>query len=83
MLIEKGHTTQNKLLEEVQSVCAVLILCIYNRFVGSVMNIYYGPRQHDTLLLAQDCLGISGFTNLGPLIVDQMLPKVFWITELL
>lgn len=38
MLIEKGHT--DELLEEVQCVCAVLILCIYNGCVGGMVNIY-------------------------------------------
>lgn len=71
-----AHNTQNELLEEVQSVCGVLTLCIYNRCVGRLVNIYYSPWLQDSLLLAQLCLGRSCFTNIGPLIVDHMLPKV-------
>lgn len=43
---------------------------------------YYGPWLQDSLLLAQCCLGRSSFTNVVPSIVDRMLPKVDWKTEL-
>lgn len=69
------HNTRNELLEEVQSVCAVLTLCIYNRYVGWAMNIYYGPRQQDSLLLAHCCLRKFRAIDCRPHAAESVLEK--------
>lgn len=67
MLIEKGHNTQNELLEEIQSVCAMLTLCIYNRCVGWVVNIQYIMAPGYRTIFCWLSISRSLFSNLGPI----------------
>lgn len=76
MLIEKAHTTHRMNSWKRSKVNAGLILCIYNRCVGWVVNIYYALWLRDSLLLAHCCFGRSCFPNAQPLVVGHILPKL-------